>query len=165
MRYQLKLFTWNPATSVDGDLNAKQGSRKQKCMHLPISTPIHWYHGIIHNFEKLPFEKVGYSGTKILLSRRWACKWRITPPDLQEVCLSNGIWLWHSHMSMRLLRVKNTFLLVKYWQFNFRGTPVELSFTSQEGCITSLSPELRFALGVRSFKSKLKNKQCKWAAD
>lgn len=144
-------------------LNTESGG--QKCMHIPISTPIYWNYGIIHNFIKLLFGKVGFSGSKILLSSRWVCKWHITPPDLQVACLSNGIWLWYSQMSMRLLKARNTCSLSEILAISVRGPPVKLSFTSQEGQTMSGSLKLRFAVGVRSFKSKLKNKQCKWTAD
>lgn len=43
-------------------------------MHVPISTYIHWSYGIIHNFKKLPFEKVVSPGPKILLFSRCSCK-------------------------------------------------------------------------------------------
>lgn len=135
MRYQFNSLTWNPTASFSRDNNVlviifkcKTQSGGQKCMHIPISTPIYWNYGIIHNCIKLPFGKVGFSGSKILLPSRWVCKRHITPPDLQVACLSNGIWLWYSQMSMRLLRARNTCSLSEILAISVQRSPSETFF-------------------------------------
>lgn len=56
------------------------------------------------------------------------------------------------------LKARNTHSRSEILAISLQRPCIEFSFISQEGHTMSVSLELRFALGIRSFKSKLKNK-------